>query len=315
MHHLIRGFLRQSLKDPAAIDKRAADALNNAALAANVKSSPGAAKRALCVGINSYTAPYELDGCVNDARNWATACRGLGFDVRELYDQAATRAAILASLGDLIGGARAGDVIVFQFSGHGTQVDNLNDDEYDSLDEAFCPVDFTTGSVITDDDIRELFSKLLPGVNLTCFFDCCYSGTITRALASAERAASAATARRARYVPYSREISDRHRAFQTAQRTPVSKGRGPEVDVPAREIVFSACQPHEVAFEAEGSGQFSARAVSVLLSGGAMTNGGFIERVTAAFGNNATQHPILEGPKDAVYRAFLAPVAAPPGRS
>jgi hypothetical protein len=249
MHDLVRQFLRRSLNDVASVEKRALDALNNAAVAASTYASARGARRALCVGINSYGTPYELTGCVNDAKSWGTTLQKLGFDVQLLLDRDATRAAIVDALEKLVVSSREGDVIVFQFSGHGTQVDNLNADEYDSLDEAFCPVDFIVGHLVIDDDIRELFSRLPPGVNLTCFLDCCYSGTMIRALAPS--AARAASDRRGRYIPYSREVSDRHRALastRTAQRA--GKVATPEL---VREVVFSACQPHQIAYEAAGA--------------------------------------------------------------
>ena len=56
---------------------------------------------------------------------------------------------------------RPGDVLVFQFSGHGTQLPDLDGDEIeDSQDEAFCPVDFATGAFLIDDDVAQVFSRI-----------------------------------------------------------------------------------------------------------------------------------------------------------
>ena len=44
------------------------------------------ARRALCVGIDQYDAPYQLGGCVNDARSWQAALEKRGFEVRALHD-------------------------------------------------------------------------------------------------------------------------------------------------------------------------------------------------------------------------------------
>src|SRR5690606_14797720 len=91
--------------------------------------SAGGRKLALCVGIDRYrSAP--LAACVNDARLWSRSLQGLGFTKPILLlDDQASRAAILDTLRGLIDEARAGDVIVFQFSGHGTQVADLDGDE------------------------------------------------------------------------------------------------------------------------------------------------------------------------------------------
>lgn len=51
----------------------------------------------------------------------------------------------------------AGDVLVFQFAGHGTQLPDLEGDENDDKDEAMVPYDYASGAYLIDDDICELF--------------------------------------------------------------------------------------------------------------------------------------------------------------
>ncbi|HJX29739.1 MAG TPA: caspase family protein, partial [Thermoanaerobaculia bacterium] len=118
-------------------------------------------RRALCVGIDRYpTAP--LGGCVADARLWAHTLTGLGFESPAmLLDEQATRSAILDSLARLVGEGKPGDVLVFQFAGHGVQVPDLDGSEIeDSKDEAFCPIDFATGALLIDDDVAEVFDRI-----------------------------------------------------------------------------------------------------------------------------------------------------------
>jgi hypothetical protein len=96
-----------------------------------------------------------------------------------LLDEAATTQNIKVALMLLITGARPGDVLFFHFSGHGTQMldDSDPDFEPDGLDEVICPVDFDwKQNVIRDDDMRRIFDQIPPGVNLTVFLDCCHSG-------------------------------------------------------------------------------------------------------------------------------------------
>ena len=85
------------------------------------------AKRAFCVGINDY--PYDgsdLNGCVNDARAWATLLtEHFDFatsDVNLITDAQATKTAMKSGLKDLLAKARSGDVLVFTNSSHGTYV-------------------------------------------------------------------------------------------------------------------------------------------------------------------------------------------------
>jgi hypothetical protein len=100
------------------------------------------AKKALCVGVNNYPGTRnDLQGCVNDARDWARLLSGtFGFrDVETLLDGQATRSRIKKKLGELISKGRAGDVLVFTYSGHGTHVPDVGEkDEADGRDEAIC---------------------------------------------------------------------------------------------------------------------------------------------------------------------------------
>ena len=131
-------------------------------------------RRALCIGIDRYpTAP--LGGCANDARQWRETLLNLGFeDPRLLLDGEATRSGILGNLTELIRSSRPGDVLVFQYSGHGTQLRDLNGDETDGdspgLDEALCPIDFADGRFLIDDDLATVFDQAPAGVSMTVFY-------------------------------------------------------------------------------------------------------------------------------------------------
>ncbi len=141
-------------------------------------------KRALLVGINQYpTAP--LKGCVNDALmvgNMLITHFGFlpGPDMRLLVDQRATKAAILERLEWLVDGARAGDVLVFHYSGHGSQVPDRDGDELDHVDECLVPIDHDWDDPLLDDDLDKIIRGVPDGANLTVILDCCHSGTGTR---------------------------------------------------------------------------------------------------------------------------------------
>jgi hypothetical protein len=144
-------------------------------------------KKALCVGINDY--PYDgsdLNGCVNDAKSWADLLVNhfgfAGSDVRLLLDSEATKAKVIGGLEDLLAGTKAGDVLVFTNSSHGTYVADTSGDE-EKYDEALCPYD-CADNLIVDDELREIFLNLKEGVSLTVISDSCHSGTVTRAAIS-----------------------------------------------------------------------------------------------------------------------------------
>lgn len=148
-------------------------------------------KKALLIGINDY-APGgaggpDLRGCVNDVRDFANTLNAMSIvpavpsNMRILTDARATRAAILSSFRWLLTGAKRGDVLVFYYSGHGSQVVDVSGDEADRRDETICPHDYASAGMIKDDDLRSLLAALPPGVNLDVVMDSCHSGTVTRA--------------------------------------------------------------------------------------------------------------------------------------
>src|SRR3712207_8247344 len=101
-----------------------------------------ARRRALCIGIDTYpTAP--LNGCVADAKLWQQTLKQLGFETRVLLNEQAKWANIIAALTDFVKDSRSGDVLVLQYSGHGTTVPDASGDETSGnnirQDEALCP--------------------------------------------------------------------------------------------------------------------------------------------------------------------------------
>ncbi len=150
-------------------------------------------KWALLVGINDYRHNgkfADLDGCVNDVQAMKALLIGK-FEFPEknilvLTDAKATRAAIIAAFRrHLIANAGPGDIVVFHYSGHGSQMDDVSGDESDGLDETIVPHDSRDpeGKVfdISDDEINGLLRELSQKkAKITFIFDSCNSGTVTR---------------------------------------------------------------------------------------------------------------------------------------
>jgi len=141
------------------------------------------AKKALCIGINNYPGTHmDLQGCINDANDWADALSARGFGVIKLLNEQATKAAMVAAMSNLISKAAKNDSLVISFSGHGTYQPDTDGDEVDGLDEALCPYDLqTNGAALIDDEIKALFATRKPGVRIVLVADSCHSGTVTRA--------------------------------------------------------------------------------------------------------------------------------------
>ena len=92
-------------------------------------------KKAICVGINNYPGfGNDLKGCVNDANDWANLLQLNGFEAKVILDGEATRSILLTELDHLITEAGTDDVIVFTYSGHGTNVIDTSGDEADEYD-------------------------------------------------------------------------------------------------------------------------------------------------------------------------------------
>ena len=149
-----------------------------------------AANYALLVGIETYQQPglISLPGCANDAELMRQALVDkFGFPAENIVtvlNEQATRAGIeTAFRTHLIERAQPGDVVVFYYSGHGTQVPDDNGDEADGVDEALCPTDISkqdSATWLRDDTLTEWLSQLRTE-KVTVILDSCFSGTATRA--------------------------------------------------------------------------------------------------------------------------------------
>lgn len=261
-------------------------------------SSAGAAvgsgaRRALCIGIDAYrTAP--LAGCVADAKTWGQTLSGLGFEVEFLFDRQATRDAILTGLRSLIAGARSGDILAFQYAGHGAQLADLQNDEADLFDETLVPYDHDHGAFLTDDDLAEVLSSLPSGVRLTLFMDCCHCGTNSRFAPLIAPRARAGAAERPRFLRVTAEQTEAHRSFRRARG---SARAAIEVALPGV-IHFAACQDDELAFESDGHGHFTTVATRMLVAAfrGGSTNEDFLRAVREEVARDGRQHPALLQP-------------------
>ena len=145
-------------------------------------------KRALIIGIGKYEVLPRLPGAKNDielVRQVLVSRYGFSDNnVAVIRDEAATRAGVLASLKKIVQEAGPNDVVYIHYSGHGSQVQDLNGDEPgDQLDETIVPQDGRTEGVpdITDDELEAIFSQLKTS-QAVVVLDSCHSGTATRGL-------------------------------------------------------------------------------------------------------------------------------------
>ncbi|MBK9337449.1 MAG: caspase family protein [Lewinellaceae bacterium] len=161
-------------------------------------------KFALLIGIGDYPAAggWQRINASNDIFVISDALRQRGFPDENIFilkDQQATRAGILNIWNTvLLPRVQRGDVVYFQFSGHGQQVADDNGDELDGYDEAIVPHDsplryqagvYQGENLIRDDELNRIFTdvrqRIGPSGNLMVVLDACHSGTGTRGMAPA----------------------------------------------------------------------------------------------------------------------------------
>ncbi|ORX61219.1 hypothetical protein BCR36DRAFT_579249 [Piromyces finnis] len=152
-----------------------------------IRSDCSGKKKAVYIGINYVNSSNKLIGCVNDANNISELfSRKFGFNDYILLtddtndeNKMPTHDNIINAINWLVKDIKAGDSLVFHFSGHGQSVLDKDGDEWDGFDESILPCDYTKKGRIIDDDIYHLLVEPIPkGCKLTTIFDCCHSGTI-----------------------------------------------------------------------------------------------------------------------------------------
>lgn len=274
---------------------------------------PGGVKRALLVGINRYKAVPGLQGSVNDVETMREILiTRWGFQPRNitmLTDENATRDRILTTLVELVRVSGPQDTLYFHFSGHGSQVQDLNGDEEDGLDETLVPQDGRSGDVkdIVDDELDAIFSKLRARSTLIVL-DSCHSGTATRALDI-----------RARSVPQDMRI-DLYRTGVTGTTT-----RGIQPIKRSRFVVMGGAADNEEALDGPVEGTYHGFFTYALSR--SMTAAGSnaspkeifagvtreLGRIQATFGRTSMPEPQLEGPPDALDRPLFASLDATGG--
>lgn len=206
-------------------------------------------KRSLSIGINDYPGVgSDLSGCANDAKDWASTLFYHGFTEQELLlDVQATKVAIVEAIKKLVRDTGPSDIAVITYSGHGTWVPDLDGDEADGRDEALCPWDIgIDGSVITDDELYEIFSSRRYSARIVFISDSCHSGTVARAsvIAPGVEDDSWKFPRIKFLAPEFHLPPDRITVAKRVERVrAVSKIR-------AATVLFAGCQDHEYSYDA-----------------------------------------------------------------
>jgi len=151
---------------------------------------------ALMIGIDDYRAVPKLRGCVRDVEELKALLinrfKVPAANIVTLTNAQATRQGIIdAFKKNLIENPaiQSGDQILFQYSGHGSQMTSKDPLEPDGLDETLVAYDSRTrlpgdGYIydLPDKTLAALLEQLakVKGNNITIILDCCHSGSGTR---------------------------------------------------------------------------------------------------------------------------------------
>ena len=219
-------------------------------------------------------------------------------NIETLLDEQATRANILAALNRLVGVAGPDDTVYVHYSGHGSQVQDLNGDETDGLDETIVAQDGRSGDVpdIVDDELDVIFAKL-HARSAVIVLDSCHSGTATRAFDI-----------RARSIPQDTRLD----LYRTG--IPGTSTRGITPLKRSRFVVMSGAADNEEALDGPVEGRYHgffsyalARSFTSARPGASPRQifagvAGELGRIQTTFGRTSMPEPQLEAPPEVSMR-------------
>lgn len=271
-------------------------------------------KVALIVAIGNYPegGRWKNLSSANDVKYIKAALIKNGFnekDIDTLINENATKDAIIKALDKLYEQVQVGDIVYFQFSGHGQQIEDDNEDEADGYDEAlvpynakaaYDPVMYKGQNHLRDDVLNEKLAKIRAKIggngSLVVLLDACHSGTATRGSEFSITRGEATPFQSPEYPTKLKKI--RLGAAMAREEGMFSSGK----EKAANMIVFSASSPNQVNYETKdlnglGVGSLSyafAKALSSMRDG--MTYQLLFEKVKAIIQSGIpNQIPLIEG--------------------
>ncbi|MFN8444207.1 MAG: caspase family protein [Caldilineaceae bacterium] len=270
---------------------------------------------ALLVGIDKYSAPVPaLRGCVNDIMRFHDLLKlrvskaGDTFQPLLLTDGKATRQGVIDGFRNHLAQAKADDVALFYYSGHGSQAPTAPEFwpiEPDHMDETIVCVDSRTPGKfdLADKELAQLIHEVAnKGAHVAILLDCCHSGSGTRVVQSpGVRTRRAPSDTRIRPLEsYIVNLEQAEATEPAASRTAEPPASGWFRLPQGKHVVLSACRSDEEAKElflgGEQRGAFSYYLLDTLRSSNeALTYRELFKRVDALVrGNVNQQSPQIE---------------------
>ncbi|UFH53249.1 caspase family protein [Spirosoma sp. KNUC1025] len=284
---------------------------------------------ALVVGVNMYRANLIVDnvasfpvlhGCVADAdkiASYLSTQTAFELHIERLNNEQATKAEIVRLFQEHLGQAGPDDVVLFYFSGHGTQeqADSVWTEETDEgLECIACYYDETSidNFRLADKELRYLINTIwqTKKPHIVTLFDCCHSGDNTRAIevAQTEFASKNPVSKRIPIVFGARDWSKFIFGDQISRNDIKQKGTNGALPEGVH-VHMAACDSHQSAVEVGGEGVFTKALVNILdRSEGRITYVDLQSKVRAYLRNVYEQYPrfrVAGGSHGLLYRTFL----------
>ncbi|WP_316172616.1 MULTISPECIES: caspase family protein [unclassified Bradyrhizobium] len=225
----------------------------------------------------------KLNACENDARAMEAIAKTAGYRTGILLSEQATRGAVTDMLTMAARDLNSGDILLLTYSGHGSQVQDLDGDEIDALDETWCLYD---GQMI-DDELYRVYGAIADGVRVLILSDSCHSGTVAKVsyyemaqaagfagnldIAVAGRAATKAISYAPKFLPQDIALRtyEQNRAFYEAIGRAAKGAPGAESSDVAKASIrlISGCQDNQVSFDGAINSVFTAALLLVWANG------------------------------------------------
>lgn len=144
-------------------------------------------KIALLMGLNYRGSEAELGGCINDVINTGKVLENIyGYkpeDILYMTDDSEIKPTARNMLAQLIKLSKRTyeeniEEIWISYSGHGTYITDLSDDEDDGKDECLVPLDYNNSGLISDDHLNNILSLVHPDTRVVFIVDACHSETM-----------------------------------------------------------------------------------------------------------------------------------------
>ncbi|HFB64126.1 MAG TPA: caspase family protein [Aeromonadales bacterium] len=152
------------------------------------------ADKALIIGVDAYeNGLIPLMGVTKDIKMMQQVAQIMGFESSQttlLTNQDATLSGVRQAMAQLVDSTGANDRVLIYFSGHGSQILDLNQDEDDGADEVLLlsnsqvnrqGSENTLTNVLVDDEFQQMLTAFASR-QVIAIIDTCHSGTIHKAL-------------------------------------------------------------------------------------------------------------------------------------